>query len=345
MGAQTLIGHHLGGHATYSGRLTAITKAGPLIGPVVAGACWNRLGPWGGFSVLALFAFGMLLCALALPRHPRQPAEGDKVRSARIRFAAFLPRGADYVAAFRLLSNPMVAMVTLLGAVYHLVAAIQGTFYMSWLTDIGYSATEIGGLVSLGTAAGGVAALATGWLCRFIPGPWLLLIASWAAILFICVTPLATGLVLLGAFMMLRMVGLGISQPLTVTLMLNAVSANERGLSIGLRGTLNRVASIAAPVLMGLVAEALGVEAAFYISAAALTLGLVWLIVHFRRFPDVLPALRRRPAARETAPLPPGSHPTRPKPTLFITIPNRPLDRTADPRYKGRKYLYSWGDE
>ena len=45
MGAQTLIGSHLGGQTRYSGRLMAAGKFGPLLGPLVAGAAWGP-EPW-----------------------------------------------------------------------------------------------------------------------------------------------------------------------------------------------------------------------------------------------------------------------------------------------------------
>lgn len=307
MGAQTLIGHHLGSRTGYAGRLTAIAKGGPLLGPLVAGASWDQLGPWGGFGVLSLLALGMLVSALALPRReadiaaPAPAARAGRLAAAR----TLLPRPADYVSAFRLVGQPAIAMVTLLGAVYHLVAAIQGTFYLSWLTGMGLGATEIGGLVSLGAAAGAGGALLTGRLCRYVPGPWLLLLASWAAVVFVCLTPMIAGLTMLGVFMALRMGALGVSQPLTVSLLLGAVGPGERGLAIGLRGTLNRVASIAAPVLMGLIAELFGVEAAFYVIGGAMSLGFAAMILYFRRHRDTLPPLWRRRAAPDAAAAPP----------------------------------------
>lgn len=293
MGAQTLVGTHLGGRTNYSGRLTAATRGGPLLAPLMAGAAWDQFGAWGGFSVLSLLALGMAVSALALPRETSgaNATGGDAVPRQPLTMRALAPNTTDYAKAFRLMTQPVVAMVVLLGAVYHLVTAIQGTFYLTWLKDLGLNGTEIGALVSLGAAAGAVGALGTARLCRYIPGPWLLLLASWAAVVFICVTPLMAGLTMLGAFMMLRMGALGISQPLTVSLLLGEMKPGERGLSIGLRGTLNRVASIAAPVVMGLVAEMVGIEAAFYIVGGIMSAGFVAMILLLRRHRDVLPPL------------------------------------------------------
>ena len=242
-------------------------------------------------------ALGMLLSVLALPRHKPVKISDDNTGAATpdrrrpITLHALLPDPRDYVNAFLLLGKPAIAMIVLMGATYHLVNAIQGTFYLRWLTDIGISATEMGALVSAGAAAGGLGSLLTARLCRYIPGPWLLILGSWAAVIFICLTPLFAGLTLLGAFMMMRTGALGISQPLTVSLLMKTVEPTERGLSVGLRGTLNRVASIAAPVLMGLIAEIFGLEMSFYIAGGALSLGFALMVLHYRKYPEVLPPL------------------------------------------------------
>ena len=318
MGAQTMVGTHLGGRTKYSGRLMAVGKIGPLVGPLLAGAAWDRLGAWGAFGALALMALGMLLSVLMLPRHRPVKIGTDNTGAATpdrrrpITLHALLPDPRDYGNALRLLGKPAIALIVLMGASYHLVNAIQGTFYLRWLTDIGISATEMGALVSAGAATAALGSLLTARLCRFIPGPWLLIFGSWAAVVFICLTPLFAGLTLLGAFMMLRTGALGVSQPLTVSLLMKTVEPTERGLSVGLRGTVNRVASIAAPVLMGLIAEIFGLEMSFYIVGGTLSLAFAAMILHYRKHPEALPPLwtrrtgqpRRRWRPRRAAPLP-----------------------------------------
>lgn len=306
MGAQTLIGSHLGGQTRYSGRLMAAGKFGPLLGPLVAGAAWDRFGPWGAFGVLSLMALGMALSILALPHATPRTEQGAARQRPPLTLRSVLPCPSDYVSAFRLVGQPVVALVVAMGAIYHLVNAIQGTFYLRWLTDLGIGATEMGALVSAGAVAAIFGALLTDRLSRHIPGPWLLILGSWGGVIFICLTPLFAGLTLLGAFMMLRMGALGISQPLTVSLLMGVVAPHERGLSVGLRSTLNRVAAITAPVFMGIIAEFFGLEMAFYIVGGALSLGFVAVILHFRRFPEALPAFwsARRTARRRTPPVP-----------------------------------------
>jgi MFS family permease len=55
----------------------------------------------------------------------------------------------------------------------------------------------------------------------------------------------------------------GISQPLSVLMMANAVSANERGFALGLRLMGNRLAQVTSPLVFGLVADLWRLEGAF----------------------------------------------------------------------------------
>jgi MFS family permease len=62
---------------------------------------------------------------------------------------------------------------------------------------------------------------------------------------------------------------MGISQPLLISLM--AQSAGEaQGKAVGLRTNVNRLAILIMPVIMGGIAEILGIAASFYILGAML---------------------------------------------------------------------------
>ncbi|HSR55833.1 MAG TPA: MFS transporter, partial [Alphaproteobacteria bacterium] len=54
MGAQALIGQMMKGSPIYAGRLAFTVRAGHLTAPLITGAAWDFLGPWGGFTVLGI---------------------------------------------------------------------------------------------------------------------------------------------------------------------------------------------------------------------------------------------------------------------------------------------------
>ena len=109
-------------------------------------------------------------------------------------------------------------------------------------------------------------------LLRYIGGLWIVLIALWAGIVLICATPLFGSYLVLQIAMFLRSGANGLAQPLVITLVLRGAGRENQGKAVGLRGTANRIASVLSPLAMGAIAEAVGLEAAFYIVGAAASL-------------------------------------------------------------------------
>jgi predicted MFS family arabinose efflux permease len=67
------------------------------------------------------------------------------------------------------------------------------------------------------------------------------------------------------------------SQPLMYSILSNEIASNRHGSSVGLRNAVVRLGSIITPAVMGVVAEAYGIEASFYVIGAAfllITMGL-----------------------------------------------------------------------
>jgi len=60
-----------------------------------------------------------------------------------------------------------------------------------------------------------------------------------------------------------------------------------QGKAAGIRGTMNRLASIAAPVFMGGLAEFVGIESSFFVVGAIVTMLMGALLVHVLRSPDL----------------------------------------------------------
>lgn len=286
IGAQTMIGQYMYGKTSYAGRLSFVIRIGQFAAPPLAGVAWDLFGAWGAYAMMALWASGSVVCVLMLPpqpsskAHPSDPPPPGK-------FRALLPNLSDYITAFSLLGAPAVALVVLLGAMMHLGNSVQSSFYVAWLGEMGITGTAIGLLSPASAIAAALVSLLTAKLVRYISGFWILLLSLWAAIVFLCITPLLATYLMLQVAMFLRSAANGLAQPLVITLVLRGAGITNQGKAIGLRGTANRIASILSPLAMGAIAEAVGLEMSFYVIGIFATLAMAAIAVYLWRRPDI----------------------------------------------------------
>ena len=194
---------------------------------------------------------------------------------------------ADYVTAFGLLGLPAVVLIVLLGAMMHVGNVVQGSFYVAWLNDLGFTGTFIGLLSPAAAIAAALFSLMAAPLQRVVGGLWIVLIALWTGIVLICATPLFASYLMLQIAMFLRHGANGLAQPLVITLVLRGAGPENQGKAVGLRGTANRVASVLSPLVMGAIAEAVGLETAFYVVGAAASIIMIAVAIYLWRHPDV----------------------------------------------------------
>ena len=147
--------------------------------------------------------------------------------------------------------------------------ASRPSFYGVWLKGIGFEAGDIGFLIGLSSAAAAGAALGLGRLTRRVAEHRLLIAAIALTVAAIAVTPLLDAYALLAAAICLRGAAQGINLPLMMSIAARAVGPELQGRAAALRITFNRLGGALVPVAMGAVAEAAGVEAAFYAVGAA----------------------------------------------------------------------------
>jgi MFS family permease len=286
IGAQTLIGRIMKGSPVHAGRLSFSLRFGHLVAPIAGGAAWDHFGPWGAFSVMSLWgAFGFAFC-LMLPRGRTAP---DSVPRAPVTASDLIPRWSDYVAAFKLMALPAVMLVVGVTMLRIAGNGIQSSFYIVYLEGIGITGTQIGLLLSSAAILGAVGALAIGPMLKFISARRLLLLAVAGSVGLIAITPLLGLFALLVPVAMLRGATLGISQPLMISTLAQAVDRTAQGKAVGLRNTVNRVVSMSVPLLMGVVVEFAGLEAAFYIVGVVVLvlIGMLW--VWAERHPELNP--------------------------------------------------------
>jgi fucose permease len=137
------------------------------------------------------------------------------------------------------------------------------------LESVGLTGTVIGVLLGCANFVASPAALITPPK-RLIKPAWLMVAASIGSILFMTVTPLFTEFVPLLVLAALYGAAGGIGFPTLLSLLSNAVDPHVQGMSVGLRTTINRVASLVVPVVMGGIAEVWNIETSFFIVGSVL---------------------------------------------------------------------------
>ena len=262
VGAQTLTGQVLRGNPTYTGRLVFATRLGTFVGPPVAGAAWDILGPWGGFFALSLWGAGLLYSVFSLPK---DSLSSDLGRRSGIKAA--MPRVVDYLEAFKLFSIPLIAVVLAMTVIRQFGSGMQNSFYAVYLEGIGMSGTLIGLLVSA-TGLMGIAALGSGSLVKRFNEFSLLVWCIIISIIAIAVVPLFANFIPLFIASSLRGAVMAISVVIIVSLIARTVGATVQGKAMGLRTTCNQAANVIIPIVMGALAHFWGIEVAFYIVGA-----------------------------------------------------------------------------
>lgn len=296
IGAQALVGKLMEGRTHYAGRLSFISRIANVLGPPLVGTAWDLLGPTGAFMLCTVWGVGGLISVLLLPDMPAASARTADAEGgaapAKGGVRALLPDFSDYLDAFRLIALPTVAITLAIGMMTHIGGNIQGTFYIVWLNQVGIPGTLIGAIISISNLAAGFGSLLAAPLVRIFRAYWLLWFVVWSAIILICITPLFGTFVVFAVVLAFRSVLSGVHQPLVISLMLKNCGGDAHGRAIGLRATANRITSIGAPVLMGTIAEAIGIEASFYVMGVVSSIGMVAIAWWMTRHPEIHSAAR-----------------------------------------------------
>jgi MFS family permease len=279
IGSQTLLGQLMKGSPTHAGRLVVCSHIGAFVGPPLAGLAWDYLGPWGGFSALVICLLCVFLAVFLCPTVALdQGKAGDRFRRSDL-----APKLSDYRGALRLLTVPAIFLVVMASMLDTAGNGIRSSFYVIWLKDAGYLATSIGVLVASSNLLAALGTLCAGPLTRFFKAHWVVLASIGWGIALISITPL------LGSYAVLLIVALlmggirGTGHPLVISVLSEAAGRDSQGKAVGLRITANRLVGTLTPVIMGGIAEGLGIEASFYVIGGSLVLVIVFLSVYISR--------------------------------------------------------------
>jgi MFS family permease len=295
IGAQTQIAQVTGGDTTHIGRFSFAGRIGTFTAPIIGGALWDFTGPWISFLSISVWCILLLICIWMVPRWEEGGRESPQPRAA-LRLRDMLPRASDYVQAIALLGIPMVAMTVLINFLRNTTSSVQGSFYVTYLDEIGLTGTAIGILIAAVEAASGLSSLGSAFYLRFVKAHWLIIGLSATAIALIAITPLLGGLfaVLLIA-QVLRGGAQGLIQPILFSLQAKSVPLTAQGSVVGLRVTVNRLSSVTVPPLMGVAADLAGLQASLLIVGGTL-LAIVAVVAHWVKRSPAFAAAKVTPA-------------------------------------------------
>jgi MFS family permease len=265
IGVQSAVGTILKGRPVYAGRMTAAARFGGFVGPLTAGMAWEALGPYGGFLFLAAWLSCGSVAATFLPRHEAEAAAGADEAPLEKKKADVMPRLSDYRDTIRLLGLSAIALVITATFMRQTGSGIQASFYGVWLKqELGLTGSTIGLLIGLSNSVSALAALSIGPLVRRFTDYWLLLVVVALSIVGITVTPMLDTVALLAIAICIRGAGQGLNLPLMMSIASRAVAPTLQGRVAALRITFNRLGNALFPLAMGGLAEAVGLENAFY---------------------------------------------------------------------------------
>jgi MFS family permease len=273
LAGQSLIARQSGDalHDRDFGLYAAAASAGQLIGPALAAIALGAAGR----SLEDATALGFLvaagLMALAVPTSlgtdrlgragcPRDREAGRPLRVWELIGARGVPAGMFASLAILATVDVLTAFLPVLG------------------TQRGIPPAVIGGLLSLRAATSILSRVLIPWMVGRLGRVRLLAASAAGSALLTAALPLAGDAVALAVLLAAAGFLLGIGQPLTMSMVVQAVPEGTRGTALAIRLTGNRFGQVATPAAAGLVAGAAGVSAAFFMLGGLLGLAAVAVV-------------------------------------------------------------------
>ena len=246
------------------GYYTSWVSAGMVLGPVIGGMLVDLWGYRAVFLAVLALAVPSFWLACRVKARPR-----SSLQAARVWVA--------HQSAWSMLRLPGVGLILFISFMVMSGQSLRQSFYPVYLQDVRLSPTLIGVIIGAGSLTSMLVRPFVGRaVSRFGYGA-LLAGATGLATLAIGVTPLVSSFLPL----MIASAGLGastgVTQPLTMSLMADAVSADLWGLAMGTRQTVQRLATVAGPVVFGVLVTTYGIGSSFVLGAV--TMGGALLVI------------------------------------------------------------------
>lgn len=284
-GTQTLIAQIGHGDAEYIGRYSFASRMGTTAAPILIGMVWDFGGAGLSFPFIALWGMVLFACVAMTPNPPIVHAENAPPPS-RFRIRDMLPRWSDYSRSFAMLAIPAVAISIAVIFPRNATSGIQNSLYVVYVEELGFTGTAIGILFAAIELTSGIGSLFGGRAMRQWEPQRLMVVSTAIAIALVCVTPWLGGIFLaLIAAQAVRGLLQGVMQPVMFSVQAKSVGRHEQGRVVGLRQTINRMAAISIPPLMGWLADTWGLAESFLILGAGLLVICAVIYIYAARAP------------------------------------------------------------
>jgi MFS family permease len=273
LAGQSLIARQSGDalHDRDFGLYAAAASAGQLIGPALAAIALGAAGRSLEDATTLGFLVAAGLMALAVPTslgtdrlgragRPRDREAGRPLRVWELIGARGVPAGMFASLAILATVDVLTAFLPVLG------------------TQRGIPPAVIGGLLSLRAATSILSRVLIPWMVGRLGRVRLLAASAAGSALLTAALPLAGDAAALAVLLAAAGFLLGIGQPLTMSMVVQAVPEGTRGTALAIRLTGNRFGQVATPAAAGLVAGAAGVSAAFWLLGGLLGLAALAVV-------------------------------------------------------------------
>jgi MFS family permease len=266
-GSQTLIAQLAEGEAEYIGRFSFFARFGTTLTPMISGIAWDWGGAWPAYLLGAAWGAVLTIVLLRAPEADIAAADGRAPhRQTTFRARDVVPRLPDYLRCFALMAIPAVATTMAIIFLRTATNGVQSSLYVVYLKGVGLTGTSIGILFAAIEVMSGLGSLFAGRAMLFGDPQRTMLSGTVLSIVLICLTPFLGGIfVLLLLAQAARGWLQGVVQPLMFSVQAKAVGRYRQGSVVGLRQTMNRLAAIVIPPVMGMIADRWGAGESFVI--------------------------------------------------------------------------------
>lgn len=254
-------------------------SAGAVAGPIAGGFIAARFGYVGAFAALWILMLPCFVCIAGLRGVPKPSRHA-------------VPLSAAHTLVGTILRQQGMGAILFVSAMMVSAQQLQNTFYPLYLHQIGMAAPLIGILVAaVSSSTMAVRSLLSAGIALLGTGRALLLSMVVAAVSFALAPLTHVFWGLLGVSILMGS-SVGFTQPLTMSLLVECVTAEFWGVALGIRQSVQRIATIISPLLYGAVSTANNVQNAFY-AGAAIFVGAAVVMTRFAdrmgRPPDAPP--------------------------------------------------------
>lgn len=228
---------------------------GSFIGPFLAGLFSDLFNFYISYGILGLISISALIFSFNLSNETIEPKN-----------IVFKKENS-----LRLLKNKHLQSAIIMSTIVLFAKEIFIAFFPLYASNIGYSSSTIGIIVSLHTLAAIIIRYFMEVLIDLLNEQRLIFILIIISVFSFAIIPFISNIVLLTLNAFILGLGLGLGQPLSIILTIRSLSEEKAGEGLGLRITFNRFTQVLSPIALGGMANLFGMKSLFIITALAMT--------------------------------------------------------------------------